>query len=173
MCHVVTCRSSVWLVQNKPPVVVAPWHVQKCKEKKKKQQQLTTSHLRLAKLGVDVPDDGASGNCTGPGWSRGTGTALWSGSSLRCGPEEVSGQIRGGWSGDGCYSPVQSELTHRLQDVHSAGLSELLAADAAHDKTARPSDACTEGTQNIMFHEGRWCGKIWRKILDYRAWKRG
>lgn len=49
---------------------------------------------------------------------------------------------------DSCYSPVQSELTHRLQDVNLPGLSELLAPDAAHDKTTRPSYACAEVKQN-------------------------
>lgn len=95
---------------------------------------------------MDVPDAAAAVRCTGPVWSTGTGTALWSGSSLRCRPEEVRGRL---WClnrvpEDSCYSPVQPELTHRLQDVDLPGLSELLAADAAHNETTRPSDAGAE-----------------------------
>lgn len=85
---------------------------------------------------------------------------------------------------DACYSPVQSELTHRLQDVHLPGLSELLAPDAAHDETARPSYACAEVMPDMrekegsgaryeanlsVFHEGSLYGKIMRTILDDRG----
>lgn len=79
-------------------MVVVP-HPGMSRSVKKIKKKTTADYIPFAPsmgVGVNVPDDGAAGNCTGPGWSRGTGTALWSGSSLRCGPEEVSGQIRGG-----------------------------------------------------------------------------
>lgn len=52
-------------------------------------------------------------------------------------------------TGGGRYSPVQPELTHGLQDVQLAGVPELLAPEAAHDKTARPTYACAEVTQGV------------------------
>lgn len=44
-------------------------------------------------------------------------------------------------------SPVESELTNRLQDVNLTRLSELLTADTAGYETARPPYTCTESTE--------------------------
>lgn len=44
--------------------------------------------------------------------------------------------------------PVQSKLTHRLQDINLSRLSELLAADAADDETTCPPYTCTEMTED-------------------------
>lgn len=47
-----------------------------------------------------------------------------------------------------CDQPVQAKLTHRLQDVSLPRLPELLATDAAGNKTASSPYACTERTKH-------------------------
>lgn len=104
-------------------------------------QTRSSFHPELRVVPGRVPACAAAGSCTGPVWRTETGTARWFGSCLPCNAQTKVRQAPAR-STEALTSPVQAQLTHRLQDVHPPRVSELLTADAAGDEAAGAAYTC-------------------------------